>query len=62
MVNDLERARVPWLFARLFLPLLLREQGTHADLLRAQGLYYRLHRLQYERPAVQPLLVAAAAE
>ena len=26
----------------------LREQGTHAELLRAGGLYYRLYQLQYK--------------
>jgi subfamily B ATP-binding cassette protein MsbA len=26
----------------------IREQGTHADLLEKNGLYARLHRLQFE--------------
>jgi ATP-binding cassette subfamily B multidrug efflux pump len=27
----------------------LRESGTHAELLKQQGIYYKLHRLQYQR-------------
>jgi ATP-binding cassette, subfamily B, multidrug efflux pump len=40
----------------------VRESGTHAELLRARGLYYRLHRLQYEQPSTRsaPLAIAAA--
>jgi len=39
----------------------IRESGTHAELLRARGLYYRLYRLQYERPRAEsdPLIAAA---
>jgi ATP-binding cassette, subfamily B, multidrug efflux pump len=40
----------------------IRESGTHTELLHAQGLYYRLYRLQYEQPSTRsaPLAVAAA--
>jgi ATP-binding cassette subfamily B protein len=42
----------------------IRESGTHAELLRARGLYYRLYRLQYERPSARsaPPAVAAGAQ
>jgi ABC-type multidrug transport system fused ATPase/permease subunit len=36
----------------------VRESGTHTELLHNQGLYYRLHRLQYGNPLSQ---VSAAA-
>jgi len=26
----------------------IREEGSHEDLLARQGIYYRLHQLQYE--------------
>jgi ATP-binding cassette, subfamily B, multidrug efflux pump len=40
----------------------IRESGTHAELLRARGLYYRLHRLQYEQTSnrTAPLTIAVA--
>ena len=40
----------------------IRETGTHAELLRQRGLYYRLYQLQYARgSAGAPALVPAAA-
>ena len=32
----------------------VREQGAHAELLRADGLYARLHALQFRDPAGSP--------
>jgi ABC-type multidrug transport system fused ATPase/permease subunit len=39
----------------------VRESGTHAELLQERGLYYRLHRLQYERPTARAVPSAAGA-
>jgi ATP-binding cassette subfamily B protein len=39
----------------------IRESGTHAELLRQRGLYYRLYQLQYARGAAAPALQPAAA-
>jgi ATP-binding cassette subfamily B protein len=39
----------------------LREQGTHADLLAARGLYFRLYQLQYAAAAPTPLPALASA-
>jgi ATP-binding cassette subfamily B protein len=36
----------------------LRESGTHAELLRQRGLYYRLYQLQYAAGAAVPALAA----
>jgi ABC-type multidrug transport system fused ATPase/permease subunit len=39
----------------------IRESGTHADLLRRRGLYYRLYELQYARTAVAAAPLQPAA-
>ena len=39
----------------------IRESGTHADLLRQRGLYFRLYQLQYARAAAAPATLQPAA-
>ncbi len=37
----------------------LKEQGSHAELLRRQGLYYKLHQLQYQGGSIAGLILIA---